>query len=203
MNDSDDRIKEHYQSHALPDNVVSSMVSQAQTLRPKFSVWQRFSQARGAAWIGSAVAATVLVLVASFVHNVGVHAERTDRAIKEVAMNHSMRLDLEIKESSIDTIGERMVLLPFNLALPKSVSGQYNVKGARYCSLSGQIAAHIELTHKSTDRTLSVFMTRAADELNAIDNSQKVVDGVDVKIWRESGLVYAMVGSYEPGDASQ
>jgi len=62
---------------------------------------------------------------------------------------------------------------------------------------------HVELTHPVSKKTLSVFMTRAADELEAIDTSDESVDGVDVKIWRESGLLYAMVGSFEPEENIQ
>lgn len=203
MNDSDERIKEHYAAQTLPDDLLDQWVADARAAERVLSgpaVWQRIASHRS---LGIAVAACVFMAVIAVVHNVGVHAERTERALKEVAMNHFTRLELEFKDSSIDSIDEQMVLLPFDMTLPSDIVKQYTVQGARYCSLSGQLAAHIKLTNPATDKTVSVFMTRAADELDAIDDSAKSVDGVDVKIWRESGLLYAMVGSLETTDSVQ
>ena len=203
MNDSDDRVKAHYSSKSLPDSILKELVEHAQSVDPKLSPLGRVQNLIQSGWLRAAVVAAVLASVAVVVHKGGVHAERTDRALKEVAMNHSTRLDLEFVDPSIDSIDEQMVLLPFDVSLPERVSAHYKVKGARYCSMSGQLAVHIELTHPVSNNTLSVFMTRAADELDAIDSSDKSVDGIDVKIWRESGLLYAMVGSFESKEIIQ
>lgn len=207
MNDSDERIKErvkeHYAAQTLPDDVLEQWVADAQAADQALlgpTIWQRITHHKG---LGIAAAACVFMAVIAVVHNVGVHAERTERALKEVAMNHFTRLELEFKDSSIDSIDEQMVLLPFDMTLPLEIVKHYTVQGARYCSLSGQLAAHIKLTNPATDKTVSVFMTRAADELDAIDDSAKSVDGVDVKIWRESGLLYAMVGAQETTESVQ
>ncbi len=133
-------------------------------------------------------------------HNVGVHAERTERALQEVALNHTTRFELEFENDSISKIDDQMTLLPFDLTLPEPLAKQYQVEGARYCSLSGQLAAHVKLIDRSSDKPVSVFMTRASDELGVIDDSEEAVDGVNVRIWRQSGLLYAMVGSYHGKD---
>jgi len=203
MNDPDDRVKDHYLNQSLPESLLSKMVEHAQSADPKLSLWDQCQRAMQSNWLRAAMLGLLLVAVSVIVHNGGVHAERTDRALKEVAMNHSTRLDLEFKNPSIEAIDDQMVLLPFDVSLPESVSAHYKVRGARYCSLSGQLAVHVELSHPTTEKTLSVFMTRAADELDAIDSRDKIVDGVDVKIWRESGLLYAMVGAFEPKETIQ
>jgi len=200
MTDIDDRMSEHYHRQSLPDNVIGRMVDYAHDVDPPLSFAERSLNVLKNNALRFGVAAALLFAVAGMVHNNGVHAERTDRAIKEVAMNHSTRFDLEFENDSVAGIDSQMALLPFDLVLPEPIGQQYEVKGARYCSLSGQLAAHVKLVHRSSDKSLSVFMTRAADELKVIDNSLENVDGVDVKIWRESGLLYAMVGSYEAQD---
>jgi len=197
VTDIDDRIREHYRGQTLPNGAVSRLVEQAAISPSSQSFWTRaIDVVRGNA-LQLGLAACLMVVVSSTVHQYGVHSERTELALKEVAMNHFTRLDLEYIDTSISTIDKEMALLPFELSLPKSVAENYQIKGARYCTLSGQLAAHVKLTHQSTKKPLSVFMTRAADELNAIDDSQESIDGVDVRIWRESGLLFAMVGSYE------
>lgn len=197
MKDLDERTRKHYSSKGLPDDILTDMVEYAQSMDPKVSFLGRLQRSTRSNWLRAAAVVGVLVAVSVIVHNGGVSAERTERTLKEVSMNHSTRLDLEFENPSIDIIGEQMVLLPFDVSLPDTVAAHYKVKGARYCSLNGQLAAHIELTHPVTMEKLSVFMTRAADELDAIDSSDKNVDGVNVRIWRESGLIYAMVGSFE------
>lgn len=202
MSDTDTRIKEHYSAQLMPDEILNKMVERAQSTDPRVTFMGRVRDKLQSNWVPVLLAQALLVVVSLFVHNGSIHAERTDRALKEVAMNHSTRLDLEFENASIEALDEQMVLLPFDVALPDRVAANYIVKGARYCSLSGQLAVHIELAHTETNKTLSVFMTRAADELDAIDSSDELVDGVDVKIWRESGLLYAMVGSFDPSEDS-
>lgn len=203
MNNRDSRIVEHYASNSLPDDVLTEMVEHAQSSDPKLSFLRRLQHSAKSNLFRGAFGLAALLVVAVLAHNGGVSAERTSLTLKEVAMNHTTRLDLEFESSSIDTIDEQMVLLPFDVSLPEAVSASYKVEGARYCSLSGQLAVHVKLSHPVSMRKLSVFMARAADELEAIDNSEKNIDGVDVKIWRESGLLYAMAGSFESSESIQ
>ena len=203
MNDSDECVNAHYSSKSLPDDILLEMVEHAQSVDPQLSFLGRVQRSMQSNWLRAAVVVGFLVAVSVLVHNNGIHSERTDLALKEVAMNHSTRLELEFENTSIEKIDDQMVLLPFDVSLPDTVLTHYKVKGARYCSLSGQLAVHVELNHPVSMKTVSVFMTRAADELDAIDNSDESVDGMNVKIWRESGLLYAMVGSFEPLETIQ
>jgi len=189
MNNRDSRIVEHYASNSLPDDVLTEMVEHAQSSDPKLSFLRRLQHSAKSNLFRGAFGLAALLVVAVLAHNGGVSAERTSLTLKEVAMNHTTRLDLEFESSSIDTIDEQMVLLPFDVSLPEAVSASYKVEG--------------ELSHPVSMRKLSVFMARAADELEAIDNSEKNIDGVDVKIWRESGLLYAMAGSFESSESIQ
>ncbi len=200
MTDLDDRLKEHYRAQQLPQSVVEEICSADDSrittpgfLRPVSELFQ----SKGLQY---ALAASLLVVISLGVHGLGMHAERTDRALKEVAMNHSTRFEFEFENNSLAAIDKKMTLLPFDLSLPTPLAEKYQVKGARYCSLSGQLAAHVKLIHRSTNKAISVFVTRAADELNAIDSSREALDGVDVEIWRDSGLLYAMAGSFKSGD---
>jgi len=200
MTNIDDRVREYYRSQALPEDIVDAMLAQAteaQAAEPvnKLPLWRLAIEKLQIKRIQVGLAAAVLLMVAASVHNHGVHAERTDRAVKEVAMNHTNRFELDYESDSVAALDESMALLPFELSLPKHFSEQYRVEGARYCSLSGQVAAHVKLIHRSTHKPFSVFMTRAADELDVIDDSSAAVDGLNVNIWRESGLLYALVGS--------
>jgi len=80
--------------------------------------------------------------------------------------------------------------------LPQEIAENYRIQGARYCTIRGQIAAHVKLVHRTENNRLSVFMTQESDELKAVDDSQERVNGLDVEIWRQSGLLYAKVGAH-------
>jgi len=195
MTDLDDRLREHYRTQTLSEEAAAGLLAHAQEPVTKPSKWQRvmFSLQPNGLQLGMALA--VLAAVSLLALNYGVHATRTEQALKEVAMNHSTRLEVEFAGQSLAGIDKQMALLPFDMSMPEQVAKQYQLKGARYCSLSGQLAAHVKLIDLSTEKPVSIFMTRAADELKTIDDSDESVDGVNVRIWRESGLLYAMVGS--------
>jgi len=200
MTQLEDKVREHYRSKALPEDFMNALLAEAEAVTEVAPVsrptsWRSVLNLLLGNPIQSVIAASVLILAAAFVHNYGVHAERTERAVKEVAMNHTTRFELEYAGQTIAALDKSMSLLPFELSLPARVRKQYHVQGARYCSLSGQLAAHVKLIDRETNKSISVFMTRAADELDVINNSSAAIDGVNVNIWRESGLLYALVGS--------
>lgn len=201
MTELDDRLREHYRAQSLPDDLVDELLESSEEseeqIAPVVPWWREAIAKLQANSLQVGVAACVLILASATVHNFAVHAERTERALKEVALNHTTRFELEFENDSIAKIGDQMTLLPFDVTLPQPLAEQYQVEGARYCSLSGQLAAHVKLIDRSSDKPVSVFMTRASDELGVIDNSEEVVDGVSVRIWRESGVLYAMVGSQQ------
>lgn len=201
MTELDDRLREHYRAHSLPNDFMDELLENPEggeeEVTPNVPWWRETMAKLQANSLQVGIAACLLVLASATVHNFGVHAERTERALKEVALNHTTRFELEFENDSIAKIDDQMTLLPFDITLPEPLAEKYQVEGARYCSLSGQLAAHVKLIDRISDKPVSVFMTRASDELGVIDNSEEHVDGVNVRIWRESGLLYAMVGSHQ------
>ncbi len=139
------------------------------------------------------VCAAVLILgIGLGVHNISSKSERLERVLHEVAMNHTTRLELEFAADNIDSINTDMNQLEFDLRIPKILSDEYNLLGARYCTLSGKLAAHVKLLNKTSSERVSVFMTRADNDLASLRPTQDQVDGVDVGLWQEAGLFYVM-----------
>ena len=50
---------------------------------------------------------------------------------------------------------------------------------------NGKLAAHIKLLEPSSNNTVSLFMTSNDEDLEQLDNKQRTIDGLDVKLWRE------------------
>ena len=199
MNELDDRIKRHYKAQKMnswvAEDIINSSVDNPETAakmpsRP-WSEWSRLSLFRLSPLPIAAVFMLAMVGASLATHHYGSQAERMTRMLREAAMNHSTRLQLEFKSSNVVSINNSMQQLPFNVTLPDEFKHGYEVLGARYCTISGHLAAHLKLIDKSSNKQISLFMTRASDDLSRVSRAQKGVDGIDVQLWTESGLFYA------------
>ncbi|MFK8078485.1 MAG: hypothetical protein AB8B84_18040 [Granulosicoccus sp.] len=188
MTELDDRLRDHYRGIELDEHSINTIVASA-----KKSSLHRLNgyslPFKGFMW----AAAAVLVLSLSVgIHEYGTSTERTVRTLNEAAMNHSTRFNLEFESENIAEIDESMSQLQFALALPSEFGEKFSVVGARYCTINGELAAHVKLLDKTTDMQVSLFMTRSVENLQNIKDTRDRIDGVNVKLWNESGLFYAL-----------
>lgn len=191
MTELDDRIREHYRSLQLDDEALLNLSATAPNKRwslPSLD-WQP------AAW---ALAAMMVVALGVGMHGYGSQTERVERMLHEAAMNHTTRLEMEFESDTLSDINTGMSQLAFAVSLPDYMDKDMKILGARYCTISGQLAAHLKLLDTSSDQIISVFMTRAVDELQKIKSTRQQVDGVEVALWHESGVFYAVAA--EPSD---
>jgi hypothetical protein len=188
MTEIDDRLRDYYRGHRLDAVDVQGI---AQSSEGKTGLGVDFSSWRlgGFTWVAAAL---LLVTISVGIHEYGTHSERTYRTLNEAAMNHSTRLQLEFEGSTIVEIDQGMSQLPFKVQLPTEFNRQYSVLGARYCTINGELAAHVKFIDRKTDHQFSLFMTRSVDDLQEINATSEQVDGVNVSLWNESGLFYAM-----------
>ncbi len=188
MTEIDDRLRDHYRAFQLKDDALREIL---ETNRAS-----RLSKASGKSWpmkgVGWAVAAMLVLSMSIGIHEYGTHTERTARTLNEAAMNHSTRFTLEFESDSIVEIDESMSQLQFAVALPPEFSDGFDVVGARYCTINGELAAHVKLIDRQTNKRVSLFMTRSVENLQTIKDTRERIDGVNVKLWNESGLFYAL-----------
>ena len=85
-----------------------------------------------------------------------------------------------------------MQQLPFTLVLPDAVSEDVTLIGARYCTLVGNLAAHVKFEDKTSGKPLSLFVTGSTSELKRIQGRSDNLNGVEVELWQEGGLFYAL-----------
>ncbi|MEE9319575.1 MAG: hypothetical protein V3U76_03935 [Granulosicoccus sp.] len=150
--------------------------------------------ASGQRWtiIRLATAAVLILSLGVFMRLYGSHVERTERTLREVAMNHATRLQLEFHGESLASLDDNMQLLPFSLVLPDRLYEGYDIIGSRYCSLSGNLAAHLKFRESESGRSVSLFVTFLADDLKRIQSERADLDGIGVELWQEGGLFYAL-----------
>lgn len=188
MTDFDDRLRDHYRGMLLSDDGIDQ-ITEASSVNTLSWLTMSASHSR---MVSRAVTAVLIVAFSIGIHQYGTHAERSTRTFNEAAMNHSTRLQLEFESEDIGEIDNSMSQLPFEVALPAKFGEQLVLLGARYCTINGELAAHVKFLDKSTDKQVSLFMTRSVEGLRTMSESRERVDGVNVKLWNESGLYYVM-----------
>ena len=188
MTEIDDRLRDHYRAFELSSSQVSTITNVSE--KNSFPFGAFFTKnIPSFTWVAAAL---LLLSVSVGIHDYGTNSERTSRTLQEAAMNHSTRLQLEFEANTIAEIDEHMSQLHFSVQLPFEFKEQYSVLGARYCTINGELAAHVKFIDRETEKQVSLFMTRSVDDLQKINNTSKRVDGVNVKLWNESGFFYAM-----------
>jgi anti-sigma factor RsiW len=141
-----------------------------------------------------AAASIVLALALIFVINPDSVAERV---AQEVAMNHNKALTVEYPANSYEVLSKQMDKLDFTLRAPsEAVQQGLALVGGRYCSIQGQLAAQIKLSD-SDGRIYTLYQTHSGEQLKPINAAQLQLDQVDIQLWQEKGLLFALAGTVE------
>lgn len=214
MNEQDQRVRDYYKNLSLPQERLELLlkiepakesVKQADnkphnTAAPTASRWTSLREPLSLFnpvhwqwhhWLPAGLASALFLLVSLWVHDSSNDSERLQRTVREVAMNHTTRLEPEYHGETPAMLDNSMQQLPFALVLPKSVDDAYELIGSRYCSIAGVLAAHVRLRNRGSGKPMSLFVTSNSVELKHIGSQQTIHEGVDVEFWREGGLFFA------------
>ena len=63
--------------------------------------------------------------------------------------------------------------------------------GARYCSVQGCMAAQVSVVDEAGE-SWTLYQVRPDERLAKLDAAKIEIDGVDVELWREAGLVMGL-----------
>lgn len=214
MTDLDTRLRAHLRRDTLPPESMQDLLAMhaaagdadtprtvgARRIARRVSAALRQALAWSSPSLRLALSAIVLVVLASLLYRSGVtegeragsHAALGARTLDEVAMNHRTRLDLDYRAPSLATLDENMELLPFSLSAPERIGENLEVVGSRYCTLAGHLAAHVKFRDAERGTPVSLFVTTLADDVERLHGQHADIAGVDVQMWQEAGLFYAM-----------
>ena len=182
----DQRLSQHYQSKTLNSARLESILveSQRNRQRRKLPVY--------------AAAAAVLMMVVGAMHQYALSHQQVSIALREAAMNHLNKLQLDAQAESLAELQQGLGELPFKLELPEGVIyKELALIGGRYCTISGNLAAHLKFASRKNGEQLSLFMTPKATGTDKLFSDPEQVEGVEVKLWQEKDVVYAMARSVE------
>lgn len=178
---AENRLIDYYQSKSMSSDLLHTMLDEAHS----------FQRSR---FISFTLAASLLLLsMVVLTHQNIVASQRTDIVMREVALNHSSKLKMDAESGSLKELQGQLNELPFEIKMPDSgFFAKLAVLGGRYCTLNGSLAAHLKLADPETSKEYSLFLTPSTEDLLSVKSDQTVLSGVDVKLWHENDVVYAV-----------
>lgn len=181
MSKIEQRLNDYYQLKTLSSSRLQAILTQSQRSRRR-RMYPVF-----------AAAAMLLVIVAGALHQQSLDGQRVSVALQEAAMNHATRLQLDVEAETLPSLQKDLDKLPFYLILPKGgLYERLTLIGGRYCTISGNLAAHLKFTDPGTNEQYSLFVTPLARNLKSMVSEPEQISGVEVKLWQENDVVYAL-----------
>jgi hypothetical protein len=185
MADEIDRLlRDHYRALSAPEAVRQRLVALTADRAA-----QRQRQRR-LAWSGLATAALLLIAFTWWTLSAPRYAGAHEIAAS-VAAHHRQRQASAVQAGRIQDIAQGLPRLDFALRLPQRDGlPEWRLDGGRYCSIAGNIAAQLRLTDVHGGQ-YTLYVSRAAGAVAAIDDFASSIDRVTVRIWRERDLTFA------------
>ncbi|MEE9128897.1 MAG: hypothetical protein V3T84_02685 [Phycisphaerales bacterium] len=192
----DERIKAHYEAQTTDANAIDDLKARIEAESPQMigtararRRWLRFS----------AAAALLLTGAVLIVYVTGALRDRVptiaSRVASEIALNHNKQLPPEFLVTEFSDLCAAMSKLGFTPVRPQRFTdAQYELVGARYCSIGGSNAALIQL-RDDAGRVLTLYEFREEKSFESIHEADLDVNGVRVILWREADLIMGLAGS--------
>lgn len=181
MADIDTSIKSYYQAQALSKEQLNRLMGYQRLPR---------KQPSKSGWVALSGLAASFVLMIGLFWGGYFQSSLSQSVAKEIAMNHIKQMEVEYKGSRFAELAQQMKQLDFQLRRPSKLPlSDLRLVGSRYCSIQGQIAAQVKLkdTH---NRLYTLYQTQLRESLRGLTQTELMVKGVKVTIWREGDAVF-------------
>lgn len=178
------KLQNHYESQTLSElqiNKLQALSLHKDDCKPKHKVKPLL-----------AIASSLLVGMIFYIVNfTGLNY---DDISQEIAYNHNSQMQMEVFSDSIDDIQSHLNRLDFSLVESTLLAGNnWEFVGGRYCSINGKIAAQLKIKNIETSDIYTFYQAKLPEPfLNVIQNKAVLVDGVEVKMWQENGVLMGL-----------
>ena len=128
-------------------------------------------------------------------------APLSQRIMSEIVYNHKQDMPIEVASSSLTDIGSYLNKLSFSVVLPSALTQpEWKFLGGRYCSLNGKLAALLKIKNLKNNNVYTMYQTKTESgfEDSQVESLSDVIEGVDVSIWREQGLLLGLAREAKP-----
>jgi len=185
MKDLDEQVYRYYWDESMANVTVDELLSA--DIKPS----------RNRLYLSAAMVAGFALLVAVFWQQQLARVDLRDLTIREAAMNHTSKFQLDVETSQLDLLITKMEKLDFPITLPSQLRNRLSLIGGRYCTINGHLAAHLKFEDRELGNQLSLFMTPATTPLSSLHgHKEKIADlAVSVSLAEENGLFYALASA--------
>jgi hypothetical protein len=123
----------------------------------------------------------------------------TRQVIDEVAYNHNKQMTMEVKSANLAEVTNYLSKLGFSLISSKLLpTTKWDLLGGRYCSIHGKLAAQLKVRNREDNRIYTLYQALLPEQMADINQLEDYADGVNVKLWREKGLLLGLAGNPQP-----
>jgi hypothetical protein len=120
-----------------------------------------------------------------------------ERIAEEVAYNHNKHVQMEVKTNSIDRVQNFLSKIDFTLIDSANLpADKWKLLGGRYCSISGKLAVQMKVLNKKNGKTHTFYQVPYPKGLRGSSDKpfEIYVDGAQIQLWREKGLLLGLAG---------
>ncbi len=195
---SNDSVEKHVNKYYMVQHLNSSVATRLKSISES-SVEDETPVVPLARWpwkkIGIASSFLLLVMIVTQVlyTTYSYHDALVMRIVQEVELNHKKQFKSDFVSTDIQALAVAMNKLEFKLKLPTQMKNTgYQVTGARYCSIQGEIAAQLKL-REDTGAVATLYVTKLNNQFIAIPQQSQVRDELSIELWQEAGLFYSLV----------
>lgn len=193
-------LKRHYNDQSLSPEVMQRLLQiqsiQVNVESSRFnSIWSSIKELLAGPERIAVIALFLVLLSTPFMvlkSDRGSAQELLRNVAAEVALNHNKRLPSDFVTESYAELTAVMDKLDFSISKPehKKLMG-YQLTGARYCSLQGQIAGQLKLRNDSGEQH-TLYVTRLSEKFAGLSDSEQEIDGLRVSSWQSEGLFFSL-----------
>lgn len=197
MDKLDQQLRDYYQEQELPAAKVESILESGEMVHPSPSWWR---SPRHVLPIAAAVVFALLGLGLLVTPMMAPPSQQLAYAVaKEVAKAHNKALAPEFVTHSYTTLQAQLHRVDFPLQ-PKAdaLAAACTLLGGRYCSIQGELAAQLRLQDAATGTLYTLFVTKDTPQLETLKQSNRWVEGDNVRFWREGDRFFALAGPTAP-----
>lgn len=185
-----EQVKKYFDAHSLSEDQIQKLLERQKKAKEEIKLKKL------QVYAGLAVSVASLLVVSTYLFLNDQSELNIEHFPEEIAYHHNKQMSSEYKASSIKGLKKHLTKLDFSLAdselLPES---EWEVLGARYCSLQGRLAAQIKIRNTREGEIYTLYQMDLPDNLDSkFTPFDEFHDGVRVRIWSEKGLLFGLAG---------
>lgn len=193
-------VKSHYEKQHLSAETITrlQLLAQAEQENALPKKEQRHPARPKVLWLVPVAAAIAIgvLLTAVVRHTRQQTASEVEQLrvsiAQEVAHGHIKNKPVRFAAARYEELGRQMKNLNFQPISPIALAEKsLTLKGARYCSLDGNVAAQIKL-EMDGGMTCTLFMAKATEKLKSLGAYTMHFDGLEIKVWEEDNIIMGL-----------